>query len=467
MSIFDWFKARKPEVRDKRSGFMLLPWEQGTEYVKPDDMGTQVKANTSWVYIAANKNATAFANVPLRLYVAKRSAGQKLLVPTKGITPRVKAHIQRSAGLAPWIAKAAEIEEVQEHPFLELLKNVNAFTNSWQLLFDTDLFQELTGNSYWYIVRDNLGLPAEIWSLPSQYMSIIPDAKNYIGGYKWKRGTVDVFFEPQEIIHFKLPNPNNLYYGMSPLQAVRQAYNIQANMDTYQNAVFSNDGRLAGAFETDSALTEGAFTRLKEQVNQNFRGAKNAGKIPVLESGLHYKEYSLAPKELDFLNGRKWAQEEIVDAFGQTLALYDKNTTRANSETALYLWMAHTIAPRHRMVEQKINEQLLAAYDPSLFVAFDDCVPEDKEFALKERQTNIQTGYMTINELRAREGLKPVPWGDEPPTERAAARSDEQAQMMADAMAEGGREDEDEDEPAKSVKKKTFRHGGPISGMRS
>lgn len=455
MNIFARIKAA---VKNEKRGFFLMPWQYGREHVRPDDMQSQCRAYTSWVYIAAQKNAIAFSNTPLRLYVAKKSNDQKILVPTKAVTPSQKRDMKKRASLAAWMTKAADVQEVQEHPLVDMLKKVNDFSNGTELLFDTDLYQELTGNAYWYVVRDNFGLPVSIWSLPSQYMHIIPDAKKYIGGYKWIRGGVEVAFAPEEIIHFKLPNPNDMYYGMSPLQAAKDAYNVQSNMSIYQNAVFSNDGRLAGAFETDQVLNDNTFERLKVQIENNFRGAKNAGKMPLLEAGLHYKEYALAPKELDFLNSRRWTQEEIVNSYGQTLALYDKNTTRANSETALYLWMAHTISPRQRIVEQKLNETFVNLYDPNLFVAFDECVPENVEFKLAERKTYIETGFMTINELRAEDGLEPVPWGDEPMNRMPAM----------DPSAPGDEEEEDEDDPAKSVKKKPLkraRTGGKKDGM--
>lgn len=452
MSIFDIFKASKRSTAEKR-GFFLMPWQYGREHVRPDDMVSQARAYSSWVYIAAQKNAIAFSNTPIRLYVSKKTNDQKILVPTKAVNPSQKYSMQRRASLSPWITKAADVEEVQEHPIIDLLKKVNDFTNGFELFFDTDLYLELTGNAYWYVVRDNFGLPVSIWSLPAQYMYIIPSAENYIAGYKWKRGAVEVDFTPEEIVHFKLGNPNDQYYGMSPLQGAKDAFNIQANMSIYQNAVFTNDGRLAGAFETEQVLNDPTFERLKLNIEQNFKGAKNAGKIPLLEAGLHYKEYGLAPKELDFLNSRRWTQEEIVNSYGQTLALYDKNTTRANSETALYLWMAHTISPRHRIVEQKLNETFVSSYDPNLFLAFDECVPENLEYRLQERRTNIEIGYTTINEERAKDGLKPVPWGDKPMN--GASISEPRVEETEDE--EEDLDDEEGKKPKKSEKKKSFR----------
>jgi hypothetical protein len=83
--------------------------------------------------------------------------------------------------------------------------------------------------------------------------------------------------------------------------------------------------------------------------------------------------------------------------------------------------MAHTILPKLRRIEQKLNEQLAARFDDRLFFAFDNPVPEDKEYHLKEIQTNLSTGLTTINEERAKLGMEPVAWGDEPMRVQQAA----------------------------------------------
>ena len=67
-------------------------------------------------------------------------------------------------------------------------------------------------------------------------------------------------------------------------------------------------------------------------------------------------------------------------------------------------------------MEQKLNEKFLPKWDTSgkMFLAFDDCVPEDILAASKIRSENIRTGVTTINEERRLMRLPEIPNADEP-----------------------------------------------------
>jgi hypothetical protein len=53
-------------------------------------------------------------------------------------------------------------------------------------------------------------------------------------------------------------------------------------------------------------------------------------------------------------------------------------------------------------------------YDPKLFCCFDSPVGEDKKFRMEERESNLKTGYSSINIERARDNQEPVDWGEVP-----------------------------------------------------
>ena len=51
----------------------------GREYIDPKDKTSLLQAYRNWVYICANKNATAVSKQPLRLYVTKTDEKKKCL----------------------------------------------------------------------------------------------------------------------------------------------------------------------------------------------------------------------------------------------------------------------------------------------------------------------------------------------------------------------------------------------------
>ena len=410
------FKKPAGVGRNKLIQNFLWPWAFGEQLDTEADYEAFMKAYRGWVYVCASKNAVSSASIPLRLYVGKPTSNSIKSHPTKKITKRKEAFLRDNPTLSslPQVRKAAEIEEIVDHPLITLMRNVNNFMNYFSLFELTNLYQELCGNAYWYIIEDRLGVPREIWPMPPQNVRILPDKAKFIKGYRFQNGMQETDFKEKDVIHFKYPSPTSIYYGRSPLSAVTDAYNISQNINRYENFVFGNMGRIEGAFETDNELSQYEFDRLKEELNQTFRGIENVGKSPLLEKGVHYKAYGLAPKDLSFMQGRKAVKEEIVNAYGQSLGLYDKDATRANAEVASFTHMKDTIKPRLIRTEEKLNEKLTPRFDDKLFVAFDDPIPIDKDQKLKERELNLKTGYSSINLEREEDNKERVEWGDLP-----------------------------------------------------
>lgn len=391
----------------------LWPWERTRGRIRPGDFQEMVKAYTSWVYTCASRNAASCAQVPLRLYVAKAGKSKLIMTRTKAISKPQRMWLYSNSSLTKWTAKAQDIEEVTDHPFLDLMRNVNPWMNEFELRELTTLFQELTGNCYWYLVASPLGTPKEVWVLQAQRVKIVPDPVEFIKGYIYEKGVAKETFTPEEIIHFKYPNPLDYFYGMGCVAAAANAVDVNQYMRDYEMAVFENRARPDFVLTTDERLGDADIERLIGMWNKLYRGPKKAGKTAVLDKGLKPHDISISPRDLNFLTGRKFNREEIANLFGVPIALLtSESVNRANAEVASYVYMRDTILPRLRRMEQKLNEKLLPLYDERLFCAFDNPIPEDKEFALKERETNIKVGFSTINEERAKVGLEPLEGGD-------------------------------------------------------
>ncbi|HBG49452.1 MAG TPA: phage portal protein [Cyanobacteria bacterium UBA9971] len=397
-------EMRAARVGRKRTSLpWLYPWQYGRELYPEDDFNAMVNSYKSWVYIASSKNADSVANIPLRLYVAKNKKGQKIKnFPTRNISKSQDAFIRENPFLSniTSVRKASEFEEVLDHPFLDLKKNVNNFMNNFDLMQMTQLYQELTGNTFWHILEDRMGIPKEIWIIPPQNCKVVPDSKSFISGYQYQKGTQSIDLKEKAVIHFKMPNPKSVYYGFPPFSSITEEYSLNHSINEYEEAMFKNQGTLSGTFETDSELGDHEFERLKAEIKQAFTGPKNAGKMPLLDSGLKFKPVGTSPKEMSYLGGREKIRELILNAFGQALGMYSKEANRANVDAAIYQYMSFTIQPRLRRIEEKLNEKLIWRYDEKLFLAYDNCVPDSREELLNERIKHVQTGIESINEVR-------------------------------------------------------------------
>jgi len=407
---FDITKAAKS---NKYWRNIIWKWFFGREWVSSSDQKSLLEAYQSWVYVCASRNATVFATVPLRLYVAKQEKNEDLLTETMSVPIEKQIKLRNRYVHNPVIKTAVEIEEVVEHPLIDLTTQVNDFMNHTDLMELTDLHLELTGNAYWYLVPGPLGVPIEIWPLPPEKMRVVPDPEKFISHYVFITSYGSkVKFERDEIIHFKWPNPRDPYYGMSPLQAVASMYNINYSMNEYEKAMFTNNARPEGFFYTDQEIDDITFERLKTEIVEMWQGIKNVGKTGLLDRNVKFEKVNWSPRDLAFLQGRKWSKAEIFEAYDTPIGLFDEKANRANAEAAQYTYMKFGIAPRLRRFEEKLNERLVPRYDDRLFVAFDEIVPEDKEFRLKEDTELFKIGVKTINEIRTERGLGDIAGGD-------------------------------------------------------
>ncbi len=406
-----------PEEVSRILSTLVNPWETGPgkEIFHQEDYHKLVNAYKSWIYICANKNATAVAESPLRLYVSKPSKESKVLTKSHKIDKTTIKRLTRKAGITNYITKAAEVEEIEEHPFLDMLKNVNPLINRFDLWELTQIWLELTGNAFWYVYKDNLGVPAQVWPLPPQFVRIVISPDKIVAGYVFQRTVQKIPFDETEIIHFKFGSPQGTLYGTGPLTAIMDTNIADQNIRIFESTLMKNQGRPEGILETMATVPEETFKRLKEQWRNNYGGANKVGKTLILENGLTYKPLTFTPREMNYVVGRKMNREEIAAAFGIPMSkLTTEAVNLANAYVGEHQYMQDTIEPRLRRIEEKLNEKLMPMYDENLFIAYDEVIPADKEYTLRERQANLGSFVTTINEERENLGMDAVEWGDVP-----------------------------------------------------
>lgn len=380
------------------------------------DKANQLEQYKSWAYTCANRNAAAIAGVPLRLFATRGTGDQKFRAKCRIATPEQIKHLRgiKSVVESARFKSAQEVVEIETHPILDLLSQVNPFHNQYDLMERLSLFLDLTGDAYWHIVDGPLGIPSEIWTLPSQHIRIIPSKDKFIAGYVFGIDPSNqVKFGPEAVIHFLLSNPKDLYYGISRIEGAYLAITGYLSMEQYEKDLTD----LRGMKDVLIKYKGGTLTaKQRRDLMNEWSNAIKAGalaKAPMIaDQDIDIQEATWAPRELGFLQGRQWRKEEIINAFGQHSAMYDKNANTANINGAIYLWEEYEITPSLRRIEQKLNEQLVPRYnEPRIFVAFDPILSEDRESVRLDDTMLLSNGY-PINRILQRRGLAPIPGGD-------------------------------------------------------
>lgn len=358
-------------------------------------------SRSPWVYIAVNTIVTALSQVEFKV-IDKRKKG----------TP----------------------QEVVKGP-ANGLNDLLDYPNEW---FSEPEFKELigmhlllTGNAYIEKAEvDATGKPHELYILNPKNMLVVQDAKKFIKGYKYIVNKTIIDYRPDEIIHIKLPDPRGeSRYGLSPISCARII--IQQDFDAldWNSSYFKNATWPSGIITCKDGLSEAEFKRAKKELKQNYEGKSKVGKVLILSGGMEWHQTTPNPKDLDFLNLRKFNREEILSIYRVPPSIagifqFENSTSRSAGvrEQHIQFW-SQTIQPLAAKIIAKLNMQLTPLFGKNYELTLD----VSKIPALKETEEMKKTRADTAAVLVEKVGWTPsaanalifpespvFPWGEKP-----------------------------------------------------
>jgi len=377
-----------------------------------------VRSFSSWVYAAASINANAVAALPLRLYIRNGGSRTKLW-RTRRVENERKAYLLGDGRMRPSVAvmrKAAEIgsdfEEVtDDHPLLRLLSVSNPWLNGFDATVLRVVWQELTGNAYLHVVTDpSMGVPSQLYPMPPQWTRIIPSEERFVDGYVYGRSREsEVRFTPEEVIHFKRPNPRDLLYGMGKLEAAWGVAAANTALHEMDLSTFKNQGRPDYLVSIKGAASEDDMAVFEEQLKDKLQGTRKSGSFLIANQEIDLKPLQFPPKDI---TGREAVVEEIAAVFGVPVSMLKANDPNlASAQTGFTSWREMTVLPLARMDEEILNQRLLPMFglEGDAILAYDNPVPSNRQQDLAERQAAVSGGWMTANEARQEQGLDALP----------------------------------------------------------
>lgn len=317
--------------------------------------------------------------------------------------------------------KGDKYEVTNDDPVLDFMADMNPYFTSSDIIGATQAFLELTGEAFWWVGRvgGDTGAPTSVWVLRPDLITVVPDAEDFIKEYAYKVGGKTFHISPDNIIQFKEFNPKNPFRGYGTALAASSSINADQGARAWQAAFFKNGARIDGVITKDGDMTDEEYKTINNRWNDRYRGAEKSHKTAVLSNGLHYQAIGVTATDMDFVNLRNMSRDEILAMFRvpkTILGVTDGTQTRATAETSEYVYMKQTIKPKMKKFVRTLNEYLLPMFgiEPrAKRFTFKDPVPGNRELDLKTYESGISNGYMSVNEVRGREGLPPVEGGDD------------------------------------------------------
>lgn len=301
--------------------------------------------------------------------------------------------------------------ELAAHPFLDLLRRPNPAQGGRDFMENIISFLLVSGNSFLEIATLD-GTPRELVPLRPDRMQVIPGAKGWVEGYKYSVNGAFVNLPAEAVLHLKLFNPLDDYYGLSPLEAAARSLDTHNAASAWNKAMLDNAARPSGALVFsggDGQLSPDQFARLKSELEDNFQSAANAGRPMVLEGGLDWKEMGFSPKDMDFINSKNNAAREIALGFGvppMLLGIPGDNTFSNYAEANRVFWR-QSVIPILRRVIDALSHRVGEQFEPDLRLDADldqvEALSHDRD-ALWARVNNAS--FLSDAEKRAAVGYR-------------------------------------------------------------
>ncbi|MBP5922173.1 MULTISPECIES: phage portal protein [Streptomyces] len=229
-------------------------------------------------------------------------------------------------------------------------------------------------------------------------------------------------FAPDEVIHIHGYSPNDLTYGESAIEALRELILESSEAAKARAKMWKNGARLTGVLVRPADApdwNEKEKRRFREMWRSFSDGGGAEGGTPILEDGMTYDKVGFNPEQAQYIEARKLNREECAAAYyipPPLIGILDHATYSNIKEQHAHLYQ-DTLGPWTVDLQQEFVAQLLPDLpgdNSDVYCEFNVEAKMRGDFESQAAAASTATGgpWMTVNETRARNNLPAVEGGD-------------------------------------------------------
>lgn len=315
-----------------------------------------------------------------------------------------------------------EAKVVENHPYQKTIDRPNPHQDyhAWMYCVVVDLinigngivWKGLTGYTLWQIPSDEITLDFDKEGRAIKYRRL---ASNDFG-----TPTTVAEFNPENIIHIKRPNPNSLFWGLSPFVPGRKSCLFDRYSMEYLNNYYCKGTTPGLTLEMGEAANEKNAVRMLKSFELAYQGRRNQRRTMILPKGVTAKNtsVSLADQQLkDYLDKNRENILSLLKVPKHEVGLQTTGSLGSEEyKMALTNFWSTTLKPTQRMIAGALTDGLKEHLGEGFYFGFDNSDVEVLRDDLIKKNTIAQglKDTHTLNEIRQEIYDKPpVEGGDE------------------------------------------------------
>jgi len=363
---------------EQRGSFQNL-WASGALFQRPSPTGMAVTQDTA-------------------LHMSAVYACVRLISDTISTLP-VDQFIRRDGQRFPYRPKDAWVEK----PSVRYPR-----TTFWKQVLVSLL---LDGNSFVHIMRAPDGTIFNLEVLNPLHV----DIRERGGKLEYVVNSAMVL-PAEEVLHVtEMIVPGELR-GRSRVHEARDTLGLGMALEEYASRFFGNGAYAGGVIEWPGPMTPEQRRDLADSWDSGHKGLARSHRPAVLYGGAKFVPISVKPSESMLIEQRKFSVEEVARLFRVPpfmLGISDNAAMAFSSiEQQQIFFRQHTIQSYVEILEDHF-QRLLSSPDSFIKFNLSSLVRADLSTRTSAYSTALLAGYMSVNDVRALEDLRPVENGDE------------------------------------------------------
>jgi len=348
-----------------------------------------------------------------------------------------------------------------DHPLPRLLANPNGPDTARTFWKEHELMMGLHGLVYWWVIKNEFGVPCELWIIPTSWVTPFYGTGDYWISHLEVRphGAARPFIiAGEDVIVFREPHPFDKRDGYGPLAAggvwVDSANSIdRTRLNAMKFGAAPTLGLVLGERYADP--DDVTLDRIYAKFLARSAGEHNVGRPVIVPPGTDLKQLTGAnPAEMQFNESGNTIRDNVLALYKvpYTKAMIVGGATFENYRESNDAFYENTIDNRLGWYGQVITEKLARPYWGAEAVVFwRSSKPVDAEQLNADIATDAAAGAITPDEIRQKRGKEPLPGGLGSKPLVAASMQTLEAAHAPPAPDAGLPPDEDEDADADAV----------------